>query len=77
MRQPLKQMSLFPSVQVDLPYSEWERDEGERATLVAYIENVGKPPNNPPEGSEQWQQFTYTGRKKRDKSILNKSIEKL
>ena len=75
MKHPVKQMSLFPSVQEDLPYSEWERDEGERATLMAYIENVGKPPENPPEGSEKWNQWTYTGRKKKDKSTLMNSLE--
>jgi hypothetical protein len=45
------------------------------AEYVAYLENTNRHPQNFPEGSEAWKQWTYTGRKKKDKQTLQQAME--
>jgi hypothetical protein len=69
-----KQMSLpfLPSEQEFLPKTA-EELKGMDAEYVAYVENTNRHPQNFPEGSEAHWQFTYTGRKKRDKETLKRA----
>jgi hypothetical protein len=70
-----KQMSLpfLPSEQEFLPKTAKEL-KGMNAEYVAYVENTNRHPQNFPEGSEAYDQWCYTGRKKKDKETLNASI---
>jgi hypothetical protein len=76
-KQHPKQMSLpfLPSEQGFLPKTA-EELKGMDAEYVAYLENTNRHPQNFPEGSEAYAQWCYTGRKKRDKEILEQSIIK-
>jgi hypothetical protein len=50
-------------------------DWQDRATYVAYVENTNRHPQNFPEGSEAYDQWTYTGRKKKDKETLRRATQ--
>jgi hypothetical protein len=71
-----KQMSLpfLPSEQGFLPKTA-EELKGMDAEYVAYVENTNRHPQNFPEGSEAYDQWTYTGRKKKDKETLRRATQ--
>ena len=43
--------------------------------VVAYRDNTGFSPRNFAEGTEAYDQWTYTGRKKKDKNTLQRALE--
>jgi hypothetical protein len=47
----------------------------DKVLYVAYVENTNRDPQNFPEGSEAWNQWTYTGRKKKDKETLKRASQ--
>lgn len=71
MRQPLKQMSLpfLPANEEFLPKTA-EELKALDPEVVAYLENKGRLHENFPEDSEAHFQFSFTGRKKRDREWL-------
>jgi hypothetical protein len=71
-----KQMSLpfLPSEQGFLPKTAEELKEMD-AEAVAYLDNMKRPHQNFPEGSEAWLQWTYTGRKKKDKETIKNATQ--
>jgi hypothetical protein len=47
----------------------------DRGTLIAYLDNMNQKPQNFPVGSEAYDQWTYTGRKKKDKETLKRASQ--
>ena len=68
---------LSPDSDIGIPWPEFLKlDYKDRVTIVAYLDNMKKPPENFGENTEQYAQFAYTGRKKRDKETLKNAITK-
>jgi hypothetical protein len=67
-------LPFLPSEQALLPKTAKEL-KGMNAEYVAYVENTNRHPQNFPEGSEGYLQFSYTGRKKQDKETLRRASQ--
>lgn len=84
MKHPLKLMSL--PLENEHPLEDLSLDElcerfklpwQDRVTLVAYIDNTGRIPQNFEPGTEAYDQWCYTGRKKKDKATLQQSLQNI
>jgi hypothetical protein len=67
-------LPFLPSEQGFLPKTA-EELKAMDAEYVAYVENTNRYPQNFPEGSEAYDQWTYTGRKKKDKETLRRATQ--
>lgn len=77
-KRPLSLASLKPEFRPELgiTLAEWLKlDWQDKAQLVAYFDNTNRPPKNFPANSEAFRQWTFTGRKKGDKDLLDKTLK--